>query len=360
MTDYRHKPARTEKHWSQHSAGAAALLGLFTHFGRRPMDKCPICLEDLDAASPVLSCGHRFHESCLGQLADANGSTATRRGTAIACPSCRQKSRVLCAPTPGAAYGVGDEIYALWGHHWFPGVVDEVLDGGYEIAWDEEDASNEVPAAHVRARAPVQPTPALTVTTTGDVLTAVATPRKAHEAQPANEAHVETCMETSALAPASAPNPPEVPVARFRRRCGGVGRSSPDEASAVLRGDGRIVLLCCARAAAACKTSEGSRLISMCTDPIVDIDILATEGWAAMTPAARCKMDFWARACELADDHDEVTVLCLQQCYEEFGNLRIACRNAVAKCRRLEAKSWDKARRTSGTMGSRVHRCGAS
>ena len=123
------------------------------------MDKCPICLEDLDAASPVLSCGHRCHASCLGQLAEANGSAPTRRGLVIACPSCRQKSRVA-APTPVAAFGVGDAVQALWGHRWYPGVVDDVREDGYEIAWDGEEASNEVPAGRVRAR--VQPVPAPT------------------------------------------------------------------------------------------------------------------------------------------------------------------------------------------------------
>ena len=137
------------------------------------MDNCPICLEDLDAASPVLSCGHRFHNSCLGQLADATGSAPTRRGRVIACPSCRQESRVA-AQTPVATFGVGDEVYALWGHRWYPGIVDELRQDAYEIAWDGEDASNEVPAARVRAR--VQPVPAPT---------AVATPRNTPEPQAA-------------------------------------------------------------------------------------------------------------------------------------------------------------------------------
>ena len=91
----------------------------------------------------------------------------------IACPSCRQESRVA-AQTPVATFGVGDEVYALWGHKWYPGVVDAVLEDGYEIAWDGEDASNEVPAARVRAR--VQPVPAPT---------AVATPRNTPEPQAA-------------------------------------------------------------------------------------------------------------------------------------------------------------------------------
>ena len=70
----------------------------------------------------------------------------------IACPSCRQKSRVA-AQTPVAAFDVGDEVYALWGHRWYPGVVYAVKHGGsaYEIAWDDEDSSNEIPASRVRA-----------------------------------------------------------------------------------------------------------------------------------------------------------------------------------------------------------------
>ena len=119
------------------------------------MENCPICLEDLDGASPVLPCGHRCHASCLGQLAEANGSAPTRRGLVIACPSCRQESRVA-APTPVAAFDVGDAVLALWGHKWFPGEVYAVKDGGsaYEIAWDDEDSSNTIPASRVRA-APV-------------------------------------------------------------------------------------------------------------------------------------------------------------------------------------------------------------
>jgi len=44
-------------------------------------------------------------------------------------------------------------VLALWGHKWFPGDVYAVKDGGsaYEIAWDDEDSSNEIPASRVRA-----------------------------------------------------------------------------------------------------------------------------------------------------------------------------------------------------------------
>ncbi|CAH0376229.1 unnamed protein product [Pelagomonas calceolata] len=170
------------------------------------MENCPICLEDLDGASPVLPCGHRCHASCLGQLADANGWAATRRGTVIPCPSCRKESRVA-APTPVAAFGVGDEVYALWGHRWYPGVVDEVLEDGYEIAWDEEDASNEIPAARVRARVPVQPVPA--PTNTPEPPAAPGTDASAALRTLALQAHA---REQAAANSGSAPAPP-APVA---------------------------------------------------------------------------------------------------------------------------------------------------
>ena len=37
-------------------------------------DECAICLEDLDDASPALACGHKFHEACMRELADAASS----------------------------------------------------------------------------------------------------------------------------------------------------------------------------------------------------------------------------------------------------------------------------------------------
>ena len=59
---------------------------------------CPICLEELDDASPSLACGHRFHEACVRQLvakAWADGAKRTRgRGTAVPCPCCRGQSYV--------------------------------------------------------------------------------------------------------------------------------------------------------------------------------------------------------------------------------------------------------------------------
>ena len=63
-----------------------------------PPDKCPICLENLDDASPALACGHRIHEACVRQLAAtawADGAKRTRgRGTAVLCPLCREQSYV--------------------------------------------------------------------------------------------------------------------------------------------------------------------------------------------------------------------------------------------------------------------------
>ena len=117
------------------------------------MDQCSICLDSLDGGAVALACGHRFHGACLAQCAAAVGTAATtsRRGTLTACPNCRTTSRV--AAVTSAPFSVGDRVLALWGHKWFPGDVYAVKDGGsaYEIAWDDEDASNEIPASRVRA-----------------------------------------------------------------------------------------------------------------------------------------------------------------------------------------------------------------
>ena len=115
------------------------------------MDKCPICLDDLDESSPALPCGHRCHADCLGQLSEATGSAPTRRGLVIACPSCRQKSRVA-AQTPVATFGVGDEVYALWGHRWYPGVVYAVKHGGSAYGIDVSNAGEHDSAEKINAQ----------------------------------------------------------------------------------------------------------------------------------------------------------------------------------------------------------------
>ena len=119
------------------------------------MDQCSICLEDLDGGGvSALACGHRFHAACLAQMAGAVGTAATtsRRGTLTACPNCRKTSRVAPFTPIVAAFSAGDKVLAMWGHRWFPGVVDDVIDGGraYAIAWDDGDYG-EAPAAKVRA-----------------------------------------------------------------------------------------------------------------------------------------------------------------------------------------------------------------
>ena len=51
---------------------------------------------------------------------------------------------------PATPFKVGDRVQARWGRRWFAGVVDEIVEGGYEIAWADEESSNEVRAADVR------------------------------------------------------------------------------------------------------------------------------------------------------------------------------------------------------------------
>ena len=117
-------------------------------------NQCSICLEAAEGSTTLaLPCGHRFHAACLAQVAGLR--TPTRRGNVVACPNCRKRS--LVAPfAPVAAFGVGDAVLALWGHRWYPGVVEEVVDGGqsYEIVWDDGDVGR-VLASRVR-RNPAQ------------------------------------------------------------------------------------------------------------------------------------------------------------------------------------------------------------
>ena len=128
------------------------------------MEQCSICLESLDDGGAVaLACNHRFHAACLAQMAGAVGTATTRRGSLTACPNCRTVSRVAAAPltTPVAEFSVGDRVLAVWGYKLYPGVVDEVVDGGhaYEIKWDDGDEGR-VLAKNVRAEAPAPARPA--------------------------------------------------------------------------------------------------------------------------------------------------------------------------------------------------------
>ena len=38
-------------------------------------------------------------------------------------------------------FSIGTHVTALWGHRWYAGVVDDIIDGGraYEIAWAHEE-----------------------------------------------------------------------------------------------------------------------------------------------------------------------------------------------------------------------------
>ena len=77
---------------------AAAAVAKDAEASGAQVAECPICLEELDNASPALACDHRFHAACLQELAAAawaDGAARTRaRGTAVLCPCCRGQSYV--------------------------------------------------------------------------------------------------------------------------------------------------------------------------------------------------------------------------------------------------------------------------
>ena len=77
---------------------AAAAVAKDAEASGAQIPECPICLEELDDASPSLACDHRLHAVCLQELAAtawAEGAARTRaRGTAVLCPCCRGQSYV--------------------------------------------------------------------------------------------------------------------------------------------------------------------------------------------------------------------------------------------------------------------------
>ena len=77
---------------------AAAAVAKDAEASGAQVAECPICLEELDDASPLLACDHRFHAACLQELAAAawaDGAARTRaRGTSVLCPCCRGQSYV--------------------------------------------------------------------------------------------------------------------------------------------------------------------------------------------------------------------------------------------------------------------------
>ena len=274
------------------------------------MDKCPICLDDLDESSPALACGHRCHANCLGHLAEANGSAPTRRGLVIACPSCRQKSRVA-AQTPIVAFDAGDEVYALWGHRWSPGVVDAVLENGYEIAWDGEDTSNEVPAGRVRAR--VQPA------------------RLPAAESPA----AETCVETTA------------PPCRFDcssmgvRRCGG---SLSSDGPVRMLDDG-AALACCWRAAASRAQRDAEHVtvkLSFIRETLALVDALEDDYPGSLSYCELENATLLWRVSGSLEDASLDYVGCSMDCKRIIYELRWRCR----KVRTLRLRASQSAERS--------------
>ena len=96
--DARIKLAKLLKRAEKFAAAAVAKDAEASGASGAQIPECPICLEELDVASPALACDHRLHAACLQELAAAawaNGASRTRaRGTAVLCPCCRGQSYV--------------------------------------------------------------------------------------------------------------------------------------------------------------------------------------------------------------------------------------------------------------------------
>ena len=91
----RSKLAKLLKRAEKFAAAAVAKDAEASGASGAQVAECPICLEELDDASPLLACDHRFHAACLQELAAHAVATPTRgRGTAVQCPLCRAQSYV--------------------------------------------------------------------------------------------------------------------------------------------------------------------------------------------------------------------------------------------------------------------------
>ena len=256
-------------------------------------DQCSICLDALDGGVAALACGHRFHAACLARLARATGTSSTRRGALTACPNCRTTSRV--APYKPAAYDVGDRVSALWGYKWYPGVVDEVLEGGraYKIAWDDGE-EGEVTAAHVRAEKLTVDAPAARDASPP----AVVTPRAAPPVSPARS-------------PLAAPSRDEP--------C----RDEPWRPSPSSNAD-VVKRLPCGRTALACCASNGERPeCYVKLDTIVLTSAKAEAAWDSLTALNRRRARKWERAGEWMIDHGVRRLYLHRECYRAFEHLRL-------------------------------------
>ena len=262
---------------------------------------CSICLDALDSGVVALPCGHRFHAACLAQCAAAVGTAATtsRRGTLTACPNCRTTSRVV--PATSAAHRVGEKVLALWGHKWFPGDVYAVKDGGsaYEIAWDDEDSSNTIPASRVRA-APL----------TVDV--------DAPTARDARAAAVVTPRAAPPVEPMSPARPPTVAPSRDEPCRDEPWLPSPSSNADVVK------RLACGRTALACCAINGEIPDCYVTlDTIVLTSAKAEATWDSLTALNRRRATKLELAGEWMIDHGVRKLYLHRACYRTFEHLRL-------------------------------------
>ena len=59
-----------------------------------PTEPCAICMSVITEDACVLGCGHAYHASCLGDLADhVRLAAPTRRSLGVSCPLCRKVTR---------------------------------------------------------------------------------------------------------------------------------------------------------------------------------------------------------------------------------------------------------------------------
>lgn len=135
--------------------GAATLLGDITDpvaFNAVVRDAPPQIRADVaDALAEAYTAAVASDKAALRKASETPSLPRKRKVTTPPrLDPCVPKGGARTWGRPETPFKVGDRVQARWGRRWFAGVVEEITDRGYEIAWAGEETCNEIKAADVR------------------------------------------------------------------------------------------------------------------------------------------------------------------------------------------------------------------
>ena len=135
--------------------GAATLLGDITDpvaFNAVVRDAPPQIRADVaDALAEAYTAAVASDKAALRKASETPSLPRKRKVTTPPrLDPCVPKGGARTWGRPATPFKVGDRVQARWGKRWFAGVVEEITDRGYEIAWAGEETCNEIKAADVR------------------------------------------------------------------------------------------------------------------------------------------------------------------------------------------------------------------